>query len=139
MFQSFVYKFQCGLCNEPYYGECARHLSVRIGEHISIPITTAQKTNHLLFSNHSPSSDNLSMLKCTYSAVPSNKICVKILFAFNSYYVTRYYLTLLIELFVIWSCVSVWAPLVVLVRLFNLLSWSWDWTLPLSRVVIYLL
>ena len=44
VFQSFLYKFQCGLCKEPYYGECARHLSVRIGEHIGIPITTAQKT-----------------------------------------------------------------------------------------------
>ena len=27
----FVYKFQCGLCNESYYGECLRHLNVRIG------------------------------------------------------------------------------------------------------------
>ena len=26
-----VYKFQCGLCNESYYGECVRHLNVRIG------------------------------------------------------------------------------------------------------------
>ena len=25
-----VYKFQCGLCNESYYGECIRHLNVRI-------------------------------------------------------------------------------------------------------------
>ena len=31
-----VYKFQCGLCNESYYGECIRHLNVRIGEHIRI-------------------------------------------------------------------------------------------------------
>ena len=29
-----VYKFQCGLCNEPYYGECVRHLNVRIGEFV---------------------------------------------------------------------------------------------------------
>ena len=28
-----VYKFQCGLCNESYYGECVRHFNVRIGEH----------------------------------------------------------------------------------------------------------
>ena len=27
-----VYKFQCGLCNEFYYGECLRHLNVRTGE-----------------------------------------------------------------------------------------------------------
>ena len=26
-----VYKFQCGLYNESYYGECVRHLNVRIG------------------------------------------------------------------------------------------------------------
>ena len=31
-----VYKFQCGLCNESYYGECVRHLAVRSGEHIGI-------------------------------------------------------------------------------------------------------
>ena len=30
------HKFQCGLCNESYYGECVRHLNVRIGEHIGI-------------------------------------------------------------------------------------------------------
>ena len=38
-----VYKFQCGLRNECYYGECVRHLNVRIGEHIGLsPLT---KTN----------------------------------------------------------------------------------------------
>ena len=31
-----VSKFQCGLCNESYYGECVGHLNVRIGEHIGI-------------------------------------------------------------------------------------------------------
>ena len=35
-----VYKLQCGLCNEPYYGECVRHLNDRIGEQIDIsPLT----------------------------------------------------------------------------------------------------
>ena len=35
-----VYKFQCGLFNEIYYGECVKHLNVRIGEHIGIsPLT----------------------------------------------------------------------------------------------------
>ena len=34
-----VYMFQCGLCNESYYGECVRHLAVS-GEHISAsPLT----------------------------------------------------------------------------------------------------
>ena len=35
-----VYKFQCGLCNESYYGECLRHLAVRSCKHIGIsPLT----------------------------------------------------------------------------------------------------
>ena len=40
-----VYKFQCGLCNEneSYYGECMRHLNVRIGKHVGIsPLTRKQ-------------------------------------------------------------------------------------------------
>ena len=59
----FVYKFQCGLCNESYYGECVRHLNVRIGEHIGIlPLTKKQVkpknssvADHLLFCKHSAS------------------------------------------------------------------------------------
>ena len=55
-----VYKFQCGLCNESYYGECVRHWNVRIGEHIGMsPLTKKQiKPNnssildHLLLCNH---------------------------------------------------------------------------------------
>ena len=55
-----VYKFQCGLCNESYYGE---HLNVKIGEHTGIsPLTRKQvkpKNNsvadYLLFCNHSAS------------------------------------------------------------------------------------
>ena len=27
-----IYKFKYGFWNKPYYGECARHLNVRIGE-----------------------------------------------------------------------------------------------------------
>ena len=38
-----VYKFQCGLGNESYYGECVRHLNVRIGEHIGISPLTKKK------------------------------------------------------------------------------------------------
>ena len=38
-----VYKFQCGLCNESYNGECMGHLNVRLGEHIGIsPLTIKQ-------------------------------------------------------------------------------------------------
>ena len=35
-----VYKFQCGLSNEFYYGENIRHLDIRSGDHIGVsPIT----------------------------------------------------------------------------------------------------
>ena len=35
-----VCKFQRGLCNESYYGQCIRHLDIRIDEHIGIsPLT----------------------------------------------------------------------------------------------------
>ena len=65
-----VYKFQCGLCSESYYGECVRHLNVRIGEHIGIsPLTKKQVklknssvADHLLFCNHSVSYDDFSIL-----------------------------------------------------------------------------
>ena len=63
-------KFQCGLCNESYYGECMRHLNVRIGEHIGIsPLTRKQVkpknssvADHLLLCNHSASYDDFSIL-----------------------------------------------------------------------------
>ena len=35
---SVVYNLQCGLCNGSYYGDCVRHLDVRIGEHIGISL-----------------------------------------------------------------------------------------------------
>ena len=65
-----IYKFQCGLCNESYYGECIRHLNVRIGEHIGIsPLTRKQVkpknssvADHLLLCNHSASYDDFSIL-----------------------------------------------------------------------------
>ena len=64
-----VYKFQCGLCNESCYGECVKHLDVRIGEHIVIsPLTKKQVKpksssvgDHLLFCDHSASSDDFSI------------------------------------------------------------------------------
>ena len=64
-----VYKFQCELCNESYYGECIRHLNVRIGEHIGIsPLTRKQVkpknssvADHLLPCNHSESYDGFSI------------------------------------------------------------------------------
>ena len=38
-----VYKFQCGLCNESYYGESIRHLDIRSGEHIGVSPLTGKK------------------------------------------------------------------------------------------------
>ena len=38
-----VHKFECGLCNESYYGECVRQLNVRTGEHIGISPFTENK------------------------------------------------------------------------------------------------
>ena len=65
-----VYKFQCGLCNESYYGEYVRHLNMTIGEHIGISPLTKEKdkpqgsavSDHLLLCNHSPSFENFSVL-----------------------------------------------------------------------------
>ena len=65
-----VYKFQCGLCNESYYCECARHLNVRIGEHIRISPLTQKKVkhkgsavnDHWLLCNYFPSFENFSVL-----------------------------------------------------------------------------
>ena len=65
-----VYEFQCGLCNESYYGECIRHLNVRTGEHIGISSLTKKKvklkgstiSDHLFFCNHSPSFESFSVL-----------------------------------------------------------------------------
>ena len=40
-----VYKTQCGQCNNYYYGECVRHLHIRIGEYIPIFPLTKKKIN----------------------------------------------------------------------------------------------
>ena len=69
-----VYKFQCGVYNESYYGECVRHLNIRIGQHIGISLLTKKKvkpkgiavSNHLLLCNHSPPFENFSVLKSSY-------------------------------------------------------------------------
>ena len=38
-----VYKFQCGLYNESYYGECVRHLAIKSGEHIGVSALTSRR------------------------------------------------------------------------------------------------
>ena len=80
-----VYKFQCGLCNESYYGECMRHLNFRIGEHIGIsPLIRKQAkpnnssaANHLLLCNHSAFYDNFSILMHEKKRIYQNwrKVC----------------------------------------------------------------
>ena len=49
-----VYECPCGLCNESCYGERARDLNVRIGEHIGIsPLTKKQvKPKNSSAANH---------------------------------------------------------------------------------------
>ena len=66
-----VCKFQCGFCNESYYGESIRHLDIRSGEHIGVSLLTGKKVkpsdnsaicDHLLYCNFLPSFDNFSVL-----------------------------------------------------------------------------
>ena len=61
-----VYKFQCGLCNESYYGE-----SIGPGEHIGVSPLTGKKVkplknsafcDHLPHCNFLPSFDNFGVL-----------------------------------------------------------------------------
>ena len=56
-----VYKFQCGLCNESYYGESIRLLDTRFGEYIGASPLTGKKVKP---SNNSAICDNL--LHCTF-------------------------------------------------------------------------
>ena len=39
-----VYKFSCGRCNATYYSETWRHLSIRVGEHLSVSPLTGKKS-----------------------------------------------------------------------------------------------
>ena len=64
-------KFQCGLCNESYYGECVRHLTVRSGEHIGISPLTNKRVqpgknsavcHRWLNCNYSPTFEDFSVL-----------------------------------------------------------------------------
>ena len=66
-----VYKFQCGLCNQSYYGESIKDLDIRSGEHIGVSPFTAKKIkpsnnsgicDHLLQCNCLPSFDNFIVL-----------------------------------------------------------------------------
>ena len=60
----------CGIWNESFYGECMRHLDVRIGKHIGLsPLTRKQNkpknrflASHLLLCNHSTPFVDFSIL-----------------------------------------------------------------------------
>ena len=56
-----VYKFQCGLYNESYYGESIRHLDIRSGKHIGLSPLTGKK---VIPSNNSDISDRF--LHCNF-------------------------------------------------------------------------
>ena len=62
-----VYKYQCNLCNEYYYGKSITHLDIRSGDHIGLLYLTAKKTkpstnsticDHLLHCKFLPSHNN---------------------------------------------------------------------------------
>ena len=66
-----VYKYTCGSCKSPYYGETDRHLKVTCVEHIGISPLTSKKIkpskenairDHLLICNNVPSFDEFSIL-----------------------------------------------------------------------------
>ena len=71
LISAVVYKFQCGLCNESYYGESIRLLDIKSGEHIGVSLLTGKKIkpsnnsavcDHLLNCNVLPSFDIFSIL-----------------------------------------------------------------------------
>ena len=66
-----VYIFQCGLCNESYYGKSIRHLDIRSWEHIGVSPLNRKKVklsnnsaicDHLFHCNVLLSFDNFSIL-----------------------------------------------------------------------------
>ena len=66
-----VYKFQCGLCNESYYGERVRHLAVRSVEHIDMSLLTTKRVkarkdsaacHHLLNCSYLPTFEDFCFL-----------------------------------------------------------------------------
>ena len=46
-----VYKFQCGLCNKSYYGECVRRLAVRKGDNLVRIVLSAPFVKLQLFTH----------------------------------------------------------------------------------------
>ena len=61
LISAVVYKFQCGLCNEFYYGKSIRYLDKRSGEHIGVSPLTGKNVK---LSNNSAICDHL--LHCNF-------------------------------------------------------------------------
>ena len=65
-----IYKLQCEISSDSYYGECVRQLNLRTDKHIAISPLTKKQINpkhsfvvdHLIFCNHSASYDDFSIL-----------------------------------------------------------------------------
>ena len=68
-----VYKFQCGICSESYYGESIRHLDIISGKHIGVSSPTGKKIKP---SNKSAVWDHL--LHCNF--LPSRQSCQTLVF-----------------------------------------------------------
>ena len=66
-----VYKFSCARCNATYYCETCRHLSVRVGQHLSVSPLTGKKSksikstavkDQMIFCDHIVSIDDFKIL-----------------------------------------------------------------------------
>lgn len=67
----FLYQYQCGFCNEFYYGESIRYLDIRNKEHVCMSSLTGNKVkpsnnnavcDHLFLSNYLLSFDKFKIL-----------------------------------------------------------------------------
>jgi len=66
-----VYKFQCGICNDTYYGKTERHFKVRASEHLGITPLTNKRVKkpkesavneHLLYFGHDANFESFEIL-----------------------------------------------------------------------------
>ena len=71
-----IYKFSCGRRNATYFSETCWHLSVRVGEHLSVSTLTGKKSeskkstavkDHMLFCDNIVSIDDFKLLSTSDS------------------------------------------------------------------------
>ena len=71
-----IYKFWCGRRNATYFSETCWHLSVRVGEHLSVSTLTGKKSeskkstavkDHMLFCDNIVSIDDFKLLSTSDS------------------------------------------------------------------------